>query len=334
MTRYWACMRWSLAQLGFGATHIEAVTELEGTYSAVVGFVSLVTSASVISSMTSLVSALNGRRSEETKQLSLLRRFLKQNGITDEECNNLRQRITRFLQYTYHQKSRFAHEQPVILDLLSKPLHAELQFHRYKSCLLKIPFLDQICSNLDLSFTEGHVMQKIATEAIMVFDAAEDDLVFVADRLAETCFFPIQGQLRYLQMERNAVSVGTDLLIAEMCLWTPWSFVGDLQSCGFSKLVSILADEFCKCIVPVQDLQKQAHSYALDYLEKLNAEAVLSDLWQLPKSPDSSSESDNGVRDRRARSGTIPLHGLSGCLQFFSTGKSRKSTKKVSPSQR
>ncbi|CAE6912318.1 Kcnh7, partial [Symbiodinium sp. KB8] len=29
MTRYWACMRWSLAQLGFGATHIEAVTELE-----------------------------------------------------------------------------------------------------------------------------------------------------------------------------------------------------------------------------------------------------------------------------------------------------------------
>lgn len=98
-----------------------------------------------------------------------------------------------------------------------------------------------------------------------------------------------------------------------------------------------MAEEFCKCIVPVQDLQKQAHSYALDYLEKLNAEAELSDLWQLPKSPLSSDDSDTEGRDRRQpawRSGTVTLQGLAGCLQIFSMGKSRKSTKKVSPSQR
>ncbi|CAJ1436964.1 unnamed protein product [Effrenium voratum] len=107
-TQYSASMRWALAQLGFGATVIEARTEAEGMYSNFVGFISLVTSSSVISSMTSLVSALHRNRSEETKQLGQLRRFLRQNRVDP----NLGERIMRFLQYTYQEQDLHHREPP------------------------------------------------------------------------------------------------------------------------------------------------------------------------------------------------------------------------------
>eukprot|EP00435_Cladocopium_sp_Y103_P019186 s4596_g4.t1 len=122
--KYYACVRWALAQLGFGATAIEAVSETEGMYSNVVGFISLVTSSSVISSMTSLVGALHRSRSEETQQLGQLRRFLRQNQVDP----GLSERIMRFLQYTYHERASSAGDNPAILSLLSVQLQNELQF--------------------------------------------------------------------------------------------------------------------------------------------------------------------------------------------------------------
>lgn len=111
--KYYACVRWALAQLGFGATAIEAVSETEGMYSNVVGFISLVTSSSVISSMTSLVGALHRSRSEETQQLGQLRRFLRQNQVDP----GLSERIMRFLQYTYHERASSAGDNPDLRHL-------------------------------------------------------------------------------------------------------------------------------------------------------------------------------------------------------------------------
>jgi hypothetical protein len=56
---------------------------------------------------------------QETQQFGLLRRFLRTNNIS----SNLSQRITRFLQYTYHQRETNSHD-PYILAYLSKSLQA------------------------------------------------------------------------------------------------------------------------------------------------------------------------------------------------------------------
>lgn len=82
-------------------------------YSNVVGFISLVTSSSVISSMTSLVGALHRSRSEETQQLGQLRRFLRQNQVDP----GLSERIMRFLQYTYHERASSAGDNPDLRHL-------------------------------------------------------------------------------------------------------------------------------------------------------------------------------------------------------------------------
>lgn len=273
--KYYACVRWALAQLGFGATAIEAVNESEGMYSNVVGFVSLVTSSSVISSMTSLVGALHRSRSEETQQLGQLRRFLRQNQVD----SGLSERIMRFLQYTYHARASSAGDNPAILSLLSVQLQNELQYERYKNCLERILYLRRLIDQEDLSTQHGQVLQKISM-AVVVVDAAEDDTVFAAGGVAEACFFILQGSLRYTQLERSPLMLENAGMAAEMALWTEWSFIGDLVSTSFSKIAGIETEDFIKCICSSPELQHEAHGYAAEYADALNELEILSDLWR------------------------------------------------------
>lgn len=273
--KYYACVRWALAQLGFGATAIEAVSETEGMYSNVVGFISLVTSSSVISSMTSLVGALHRSRSEETQQLGQLRRFLRQNQVDP----GLSERIMRFLQYTYHERASSAGDNPAILSLLSVQLQNELQFERYRHCLDRILFLRRLMDQEDLSTQHGQVLQKISMTVVVV-DAAEGDTVFAAGGLADASFFILQGSLRYTQMERAPLTLENAGMAAEMALWTEWNFIGDLVSTSFSKIAGLESEDFCKCILSSPDLQHEAHGYAAEYVEALNELEILSDLWR------------------------------------------------------
>lgn len=273
--KYYACVRWALAQLGFGATAIEAVSETEGMYSNVVGFISLVTSSSVISSMTSLVGALHRSRSEETQQLGQLRRFLRQNQVDP----GLSERIMRFLQYTYHARASSAGDNPAILSLLSVQLQNELQFERYRHCLDRILFLRRLIDQEDISTQHSQMLQKISMTVVVV-DAAEDDTVFAAGGMADACFFILQGSLRYSQMERAPLTLENAGMAAEMALWTEWNFIGDLVSTTFSKIAGLETEDFCKCILSSPDLQHEAHGYAAEYVEALNELEILSDLWR------------------------------------------------------
>ncbi|CAE7622325.1 KCNH4 [Symbiodinium sp. CCMP2592] len=91
--QYTYSLRWALGQLGIGSTEIEALTEAEGYYSIAVAFVSIIIFATVLSSMTSLVSALHSRRTEEMRQFGLLKRFLRQNRIPKSLIQPLRVKV-------------------------------------------------------------------------------------------------------------------------------------------------------------------------------------------------------------------------------------------------
>ena len=331
--QYTASLRWSFAQLGIGGTQLEAVTETEGVYTILVGVASLISSSTVISSMTSLVSALHRRRMEETHQFGLLRipgrtkrcklcvtfpgsasvgrhvakvglgkglwlllqlplllhegvgnsalrRFLRQNNVPP----SLSHRITRFLSYTYYEAQSLSQEQPHILSLLSKSLQAELQFARYQFCLDKQPFLNRILGGA-LSFQEGHVLQKIAMQGVAIVDAGEDDLVYCFGGEADACYFSLSGSLRYLQKGKPAQDVPTGVWISEMCLWTSWAYTGDVICNSMSRIAALHVDSFCQGISSVADLQRQAHFYAMEYLEALNLQKDATDLWQFQAGP-------------------------------------------------
>ncbi|CAK9105380.1 unnamed protein product, partial [Durusdinium trenchii] len=245
--QYTASLRWSFSQLGIGGTNIEATNEREGTYSIAVSVISLVTFSTIVSAMTSLVSALQSQRMEETQQFGLLRRFLRINNIPE----NLSGRITRFLQYTYHQREKNARD-PYILDYLSKSLQAELEFARYRDCLSQMNFLEQLLSGE--STQEDQIVQTLAQRAIAVLDSAEDDVVFCSGFEADATYFALDGALCYVRTGHCPCDVSRQW-ISEMCLWTEWSHVGDLSSISFAKLVAINVEEFCNIIRSAGDVQ-------------------------------------------------------------------------------
>eukprot|EP00439_Symbiodinium_sp_Y106_P054052 s1115_g7.t1 len=216
MNQYLAALRWALAQQGMGNTEIEAISLREGIYTCGVAFISLLIFSTVISSMTSLVSAVHGKRRGprdplvsmrmpnlptpgrhglqtalmlEMQQMGILRRFLRQNNIPA----GLSARITRFLQYTYHQVASESHSQPPILELLPRSLHAELQFACYESCMRKITFL------------KDRAQKWLDSRGWSTFYGREwrqDDLIFANGTEAEILFWPTQGSFRYLQTEQ------------------------------------------------------------------------------------------------------------------------------------
>lgn len=280
MVQYTTALRWAFMQLGVGGTEIEATNETEGYYTILVCFISLVTFSTVISSMTSLVTALHGRRMEESQQFGLLRRFLRQQNIPD----SLGHRITRFLQFAYH--ARQTHEQDLhILNLLSKSLSAEMHFARYQRCFERLAFLHELFRNSEVSAQEGQVIQRLATQGVVVLDAGEDDIVFCSGAKAEACYFAMEGSLSYDTRGQGMLDVEEQQWISEMCLWTDWGHVGDLSARSFSSILAIHSQAFCECIASLESAQNQAHHYALAYVQAMNEATGLTDVWLYEKVP-------------------------------------------------
>ena len=294
--QYTSSLRWAYSQLGVGGTETEAVNETEGIYSVVVALISLITFSTIISSMTSLVSTLQGKRMEKTQQFGLLRRFLRVNKIQD----GLAQRITRFLHFNYHERTANS-EDPYILDFLSKSLQAELQLARYDDYLRREPFLQGMLNSSEVSLQEGQVVQTLASKAVSLHDFAEDDVIFCHGNRAVSSYLTLQGQVHYLQAGAEIQSPRKDTWICEMPLWTAWSHVGDLLCTGFGKVLVIDAEEFCQIISRASAVQVVAHKYAIRYVDDLNLATQASDLWINP---------ERQVGKRRTSLGSVNLHGM------------------------
>eukprot|EP00438_Fugacium_kawagutii_P005118 Skav215181 [mRNA] locus=scaffold3330:18614:20652:- [translate_table: standard] len=132
-----------------------------------------------------------------------------------------------------------------------------------------------------MSSQEGHIMQTLAQRAVAILDSAEDDVVFCHGCRADATYFTLHGALRYLKNDEPPYPVRFGQWISEMCLWTEWLHVGDLYSVSFAKLVAINVNEFCSIISSAGAVQVQAHEYAISFVECLNREADVNDLWQM-----------------------------------------------------
>ncbi len=102
--QYLMCMLWSFCQLGVGESPLQPTNTTEMLLNCVIAFRSLITSATLISTMSNLIAGLRSLREDEATQFRLLRRFLAQNHIPHDVCH----KVTQFLQHQFvkHQQSR------------------------------------------------------------------------------------------------------------------------------------------------------------------------------------------------------------------------------------
>ncbi|CAE7334573.1 unnamed protein product, partial [Symbiodinium microadriaticum] len=192
---------------------------------------------------------------------------------------DLSQRVTRFLQHAYRQRSsRTADSEVAIFGLLSKPLNAELQFTRYKDCLYSLTLLRKILTNEDVLYQAETVAQKLAVKALTTVQLAQNDMVFNRGAVADTTYFSLDENLRYFHYVED-VEVKNHTLIAEVALWTAWVHIGDLVSTDMTGLVAIDIDAFCRCVSELQETHQQAIFLAQCIVSALNDLDNMSDLW-------------------------------------------------------
>eukprot|EP00435_Cladocopium_sp_Y103_P023873 s944_g5.t2 len=274
--RYATSLHWAYAQLGVGNTEIEAINLNERIFSIIVSFMALLSFSTVISSMTSLLAALSKLKNDEMEQFSGLRKFLLHNNIDPD----LSIRVTRFLKHAFTMKHKALSKdgKVAILDMLSKSLHEELEVQRHTECLQESGFLHQLL--LDPCTDAYQLLCSVVTTCLQHGVFALDDLVFAQGTVATACYYISDGRCRYDHSSLESVRAMrlSNVWIAEMCLWTPWLHMGNLEAKDISRLISIEVATFCDVVDKNQRVRRMASDYAVEFVRDLNILKHLSDL--------------------------------------------------------
>lgn len=288
--QYLTCMNWAFAQLGVGSSSAKPVNSLEMGFCILIAFRSLMTSATLISTVSNLMAGLSKIKEDENTEFRLLRCYLKQNDIPQP----LSQKVTQFLQHQYslRQEARSADMEVPVLTLLSKQLQGELQFARYHKALCQLQVVHDLDQMRDLQVLQ--VMQRMSRTAISNTVVASKDVIFLAGAEAKAAYFTQSGSLTYFH-DDGQQTVDCNSWIAEVCIWTPWVYMGDLVAEDVSRLAILDVDEFCETLGASWMTQNAARRYAEDFLENMRKQTTWTDIVKVNFDEDDSVEAENAA---------------------------------------
>eukprot|EP00438_Fugacium_kawagutii_P001095 Skav236118 [mRNA] locus=scaffold1166:509950:511653:+ [translate_table: standard] len=265
--QYLLCMHWAFAQLGVGNNPALATNVPEMAYCIVIAFRSLITAATLISTVSNLMAGLSKIKEDENTKFRMLRAYMAQNHIEPQ----LAQKITRFLQYQYtlRQEARSADMEVPLLDMLSPQLKGELQFARSRRDLCKLQVLNELFELPDRQVI--HVLHRVAQDAVKNLVVAAADVIFLAGNPAPAAILKLSGALTYCNedTDEGAETVSSEVWIAEVALWTPWHYLGDLISADVSRVSSLDVEIFCQALSTSWQTQRAASRYAAIFLDKM-----------------------------------------------------------------
>ncbi|CAE7618979.1 Cnga4 [Symbiodinium sp. CCMP2456] len=322
--QYLACILWSFCQLGVGESPLQPTNEVEMLLNVCITFRSLITSATLISTMSSLIAGLRKIEQDETTEFRLLRRYLKHNEIRSE--------VTQFLQHQYalKQQARSFHARVPLLDLLSRPLFHELQFERYRLSLCKLRLIRDLLDEPGMQTL--HTLYELASTSLHHTVAASGDVIFLSGKAAASAYLKLSGSLCYYHDEGDDV-LDDSRWVAEMCLWAPWVYMGDLESMSMSELLALDADAFCATLSQNWDTQQAASMYAKRFLAAMHKQKMLTDIF-VDYDHDLDSE-ESEVEQPLVDLSLLPFLPASWkrfCLQFLR--RKRPSTRQIAPEGR
>ena len=87
--------------------------------------------------------------------------------------------------------------------------------------------------------------------------ARKREVIFLAGSDAKAAYLTQSGSLTYFHGD-GPESVSNHAWISEVCLWTPWLYLGDLVADDVSRLAVLDAEEFCS-----------ARRYGQEFLEAM-----------------------------------------------------------------
>lgn len=310
--RYTSSLHWSLAQLGVGSIGISPENTAERGYAIFVLLAALLMFSSLMSTLVNLLAHLQDMQDEVNTQFWLLRRFCVENHVSKE----LSMRVEHFLQHAYRRRQRHVSDSELtIFQHLSEPLHAELQYQRYKKCLGVHPFFEKVLrrsfySQSSQSGDHRWVIHKVAKDAMAVSSFATEDPIFCGGSVAKCMYFLEDGSCEYQRADLLPLSVWSGQWISEAALWTAWLHVGTLTAEIASQIVNFDAECLPQIMSSHPETWAMAHKFAEAFVRGLNettpdelsdVDTLKSVVWQDSARDNESRSADMAARNSIAR---------------------------------
>lgn len=271
-SQYLVSLHWALCQLTGGMDEVVPVNAVERFYSVVVWMIAFMAASIIVSVLTSNLTQLHIIGGSTSRQMSTLRKYLKQNRIS----SNLALRVQRSAQHAV--SGDLTQDAVELLAVVSEPLRIEMHFELY-SCILRYhPFF------ADYTAEKPQAIRRVCHYAMSMLHLAEGDVVFGKGEVPTEpkMYFVVKGALEYLGGWYEAVPVLERQWISEAALWTRWQHRGTLAATGDAKIAVLDASSFQEIVVRFKasggvDLKL----YAADFVDFMNTADEVSDLTSM-----------------------------------------------------
>mmetsp|Transcript_16451 Transcript_16451/g.47656 ORF Transcript_16451/g.47656 Transcript_16451/m.47656 type:complete len:820 (+) Transcript_16451:79-2538(+) len=279
LLQYLVSLHWSLTQFTPASMEVFPVNIQERGFNVVVLIFAMVVFSSFVSSITSAMTRLRTLRASEVTQSYLLKKYLRENNISPD----LSSRVIRYIDLvTDRQKRRTEVGKVQLLQLLSGPLHLELQREVYTPFLEKHSYFEEYANESKAAM--GHLCYK----ALCKVEMSRGDALFHVAADAQQMFFLTSGTLFYRRERgvkdvRRITVVEQGSFFCETVLWMPWVHRGTMKALIEAEIIAMDSAKFREVTRAHPTVARHARRYAVSYREELVKQIDRGrDMWDLP----------------------------------------------------
>jgi len=264
-------LHWSITQFSGGMDEVTPESPAERVFAILVYILAFITASLFVSSLTSSMTQLNIIGSQQSQQLSVLRRYLKQNHIS----NHLAMRVNRNAQHAILEQQRLMPESSVkMLFMVSEPLRVELHFEMFAPVLAHHPFFDAYRDECP------QVMRRVCHRAAAQWHVSAGDVIFDCGEVPSPAqmYVIVMGHMRYILPNGDGAMLAHSNWLSEAALWIRWVHCGALRAAANSRLCTINAQDFQDIVAQFKHHGFQPSDYAADFVKALAKCDIPSDL--------------------------------------------------------
>lgn len=260
--RYALSFHWALT-LFVSNSEIFPKTEVEVVFSIVCVLFSFMGSVAAVSIITTSMTRLQIITSRDSGQLSVLRRYLRENGIS----NSLALRVQRNAHFMIQETQKVVTEDRVeLFKHISTPLRIDIHYEIYAPSMKIHPFF-KFYSGMN-----APAMRQLCNTSISRMTLSRGDVLFTTGELPKTPFFYIvvAGRLTYIRPPQKPKTLTAGQWIAEPSLWCPWTHRGIMRAGTECRLQVVDAERFRLCADQFKSLHFYPAQYAAQFVDELN----------------------------------------------------------------
>lgn len=262
--RYLTALQWSFACFSLGASSVQPQTTGEIAFAIFTIIVGMVSFCAFTANATNWVQQVREMIGEDAKQVWLLRRYLRQNGVRYD----LHYRIQRFIDDKLDRdRKSIPRHKLTILNYLTGPLAQELEYlvtYLPVSSHPLFEFAESVSSSLVYSLVKDVLSQ---------CEYAQGDVVFRRGGHVPHMVICAKGTLHYRKQTPDLTTermVTAGYWACEPTLWVPWACRGDLRANTDSEVHLLDTQLFAAWAKSEESMLAVMVAYAEHFLKWLN----------------------------------------------------------------